>query len=209
MATTPREPLHVQAIQRHPNPTRLPITKSCPGCGAGLHQGGRQQCPAYNITCHHCKKVGHLARVCRGRRIPLSSDPPQNPPSPLLPGARVVSTTPFMATAKLFPPLKFESAPTINVHMSSLNGQATVQALPDSGADICVAGTALLQQLHEHPDNLLPSVITPRTVNGTIMNPIGKLPIMLSLGPQAYTDDFHIYPNVTGTLRYPGRQPRD
>ena len=134
------------------------------------------------------------------RRIPLSSDPPQNPPSPILPGARVVSTTLFMATAKLFPPLKFESAPTINVHMSSLNGQATVQALPDSGADICVAGTALLQQLHEHPDNLLPSVITPRTVNGTIMNPIVKLPITLSLGTQAYTDDFHIYPNVTGTL---------
>ena len=84
--------------------------------------------------------------------------------------------------------------------MSSLNGKATVKALPDSGADICVAGTALLQQLHEHPDNLLPSVVTPQAVNGTTMNPIGKLPVTLSLGTQAYTDDIHIYPNVTGTL---------
>ena len=75
-----------------------------------------------------------------------------------------------------------------------------VQALPDSGADICVAGIALLQQLHEHPDNLLPSTITPRAVNGTTMNPIGKLPITLSIGEHAHTDDFHIYPNVTGTL---------
>ena len=32
------------------------------------------------------------------------------------------------------------------------------------------------------------------------MSPIGKLPVTLSLGALAYTDDFHIYPNVTGTL---------
>ena len=102
---------------------------------------------------------------------------------------------PLMASTKLRPPLTFEPAPTIKVHMSSLNGKATVEALPDSGADICAAGTALLQQLHEHPDNLLPSTINPRAVNGTTLNPIGKLPVALS-----YTDDFHIYPNVTGTL---------
>lgn len=128
MATTPREPSHVQAIQTYPNPTRPLLGKLCPGCASVLHQGGRQRCPAYNITCHHCKKIDHFARVCRGRRPPsLPSDPPQNPPIPALPGARVV----FMATTKLPPPLSFEPAPTIRVHMSSLNGQAMVQALPD------------------------------------------------------------------------------
>ena len=166
---------------------------------APAHQGGRQQCPAYNVTCRQCKKIGHFTRVCRGWRPPPPfSNPPQNPPT--LPGARVVSTTPHVAIAKLLPPLSFEPAPTIGVHMSSLNGQATIQALPDSGADICVAGTAFLQQLREHPDNLLPSVITPRAINGTTMSPIGKLPITLSIGERAYTDDFHIYPSVTGTL---------
>ena len=32
------------------------------------------------------------------------------------------------------------------------------------------------------------------------MSPIGKLPVTLSLGTHVHTDDFHIYPNVTGTL---------
>ena len=36
--------------------------------------------------------------------------------------------------------------------------------MPDSGADISVAGRALLSHLHKHPDNLLPSTVTPRAV---------------------------------------------
>ena len=34
----------------------------------------------------------------------------------------------------------FDPAPSIDVAMSSLNGQATVRVLPDSGADVSVAG---------------------------------------------------------------------
>jgi len=84
--------------------------------------------------------------------------------------------------------------------MSALNRHATVQALPDSGVDISVAGNTLLQHLREHAGNLLPSNITPRTVNGTKMHPIGKLPVTLSLGTRHFTDDFHIYPEVSGLL---------
>lgn len=84
--------------------------------------------------------------------------------------------------------------------ISSLNGRATVEVLPDSGADVSVAGKSVLYHLSEHPDNLLPSTITPRTVNGAVMQPIGRLPITLSLGPRTCTEDFHIYPNVTGAL---------
>ncbi len=32
------------------------------------------------------------------------------------------------------------------------------------------------------------------------MRPIGKLPVTMTLGTQEYSDDFHIYPNVTATL---------
>ncbi len=197
IASTPRGPVNVQALQRQPNPSRPPLGRYCPDCGSGLHEGGRQRCPAYNATCHLCKKTGHFGRVCRGRRPPPPPNQTQYPPTL---GARTVSATSLMASTKLHPPLTFEPAPTIRVHMSSLNGQAAVQALPDSGADICVGDTALLEQLQEHPDNLLPSTITPRAINGTTMIPIGKLPITLSLGTHAYTDDFHIYPKVTGTL---------
>ena len=40
---------------------------TCPGCGAGHHPGGRQNCPAYQATCRNCNKTGHFARVCRSR----------------------------------------------------------------------------------------------------------------------------------------------
>ena len=36
--------------------------------GTDFHPGGRRQCPAYTLTCHPCKRVGHLAKVCRGQR---------------------------------------------------------------------------------------------------------------------------------------------
>ena len=57
-----------------------------------------------------------------------------------------------------------DPAPTINVHVSALNGSATVTALPDSGADISVAGPDTITMLGDHCNNLLPSDMTPRGV---------------------------------------------
>ena len=31
------------------------------------HEGSRENCPAYNVTCHHCGTVGHYVRLCRKR----------------------------------------------------------------------------------------------------------------------------------------------
>ena len=71
ITNTPHEPAHIQTLRRQPNLTRPPLGRSCPGCGFGLHDGGRQRCPAYNATCRQCKKIGHFARVCRGPRPQL------------------------------------------------------------------------------------------------------------------------------------------
>jgi hypothetical protein len=38
----------------------------CHYCGR-QHQSGRQFCPAANSQCYNCAKVGHIARMCRGR----------------------------------------------------------------------------------------------------------------------------------------------
>ena len=46
----------------------VPQAKHCPGCGGAHHKGGRSQCPAFNHTCSFCHKVGHFARVCRGKK---------------------------------------------------------------------------------------------------------------------------------------------
>ena len=42
--------------------------------------------------------------------------------------------------------------------------------------------------------------VSPRTVNGLSMTPLGKVPITIKLGEAAYHDDWHIYPGVSGAL---------
>jgi len=48
--------------------------KFCPKCGLKeLYGPHKQQCPAKDIICHHCKKPGHLVRVCPDIVSPTSA----------------------------------------------------------------------------------------------------------------------------------------
>ena len=116
---------------------------------------------------------------------------------PLPPASRQYQPYPqtYLASAQQVVP-----APTITVHMSTLNGEATVTALPHSGADISIAGPSLLHQLNEHPHNLIQSTMVPRAVNGSTMQPLGKLPINITLNNCQLNEEFHIYPQVSGVL---------
>jgi len=87
-------------------------------------------------------------------------------------------------------------APTITVHVSSPAGFHYIDVLPDSRAGISATGQEVLHTLGHHNDNILPSNISPRTVNGSSMVPLGKIPIQL--GESNYNDELHIYPEVTG-----------
>ena len=60
---------------------------------------------------------------------------------------------------------KTEPAPTIMVSISSLTGTRNIKVLPDSGADISAAGQDVMRYLGHYKSNLVPSRITPRTVN--------------------------------------------
>lgn len=70
--TTPSTEEHVDAQYfRNKNPQRRSHTPStstqpCRWCGGQRHN--RQQCPAKNITCRGCSKVGHFERVCLQKR---------------------------------------------------------------------------------------------------------------------------------------------
>ena len=79
ITNTQREPVEVCALSGLNLPSRP--AKLYPGFGSGLHEGGRQQCLAYHITCHTCKKVGHFSRVCCGWQSPLSNPPTPNSPA--------------------------------------------------------------------------------------------------------------------------------
>ena len=67
-----------------------------------------------------------------------------------------------------------EPAPTISVRMTSSKRTALVTVLPDSGADISAARQTIVGLLGHYLDNLAPSEISPRAVNGACMKPLGK-----------------------------------
>ena len=158
--------------------------QTCPGCGASSHQGGRRHCPAYGLTCYLCQKTGHFAKVCRKR--------PAHQPTPMPPAQPRAHTkaiyvkssnergSPRIHLSNVRDGTAIELAPTITVHVSSLNGSADMELLPDSCADISAAGKETLRRLGEHVDNLLPSKIEPQAVNGSRMRSIGKIPRYLS-----------------------------
>ena len=159
------------------------------------HNGGRVQCPAYDQKCVLCQKIGHLARVCRSKRQ-------INPPTPQTATNAIHVQSPQERHLQLYnvKDAETEVAPTIMVKVTSLASTKFIQMLPDSGADISAVGQELLHHLGHHVDNLLPSSISPRAVNGTTMIPLGKIPVTLQLGSQGSKDDLHIYPGVSGAL---------
>ena len=65
-----------------------------------------------------------------------------------------------------------------------------------------LAGPLLLRDLNDHPDNLPPSVVSSQAVNGSVMEPIGQLPVTFSLGSRSYSDNVYVYPGVRGVLLY-------
>ena len=62
-----------------------------------------------------------------------------------------------------------DPAPTISIHILSLNGSTDMEILPDSGANISAAGKETLSHLGKHVNNLLPSRIVPQAANRTSM----------------------------------------
>ena len=180
--------------RRQQPPTQQPAV--CPGCGSKPHVGGRARCPAYEQICHHCNKPGHFARVCRAKKSTTLRPPPSaksiQTTWPEEPRQHHLDTiTQISAT---------DPAPTIRVHLQSVNGTCDTLVLPDSGADISAAGPHLLKLLHEHPLNLLTSEVAPRTADGHSMEPIGKFPVTFHLQGRLHREDMHIYPQVSGVI---------
>lgn len=75
-------------IQSHPNwrfkrsvPPRKQQSKlSCSRCGKSpVH--GRQQCPARDVTCHRCSKVGNFQIVCRSNTQEVEVDEEEEEPA--------------------------------------------------------------------------------------------------------------------------------
>ena len=134
--------------------THTPATRSgtCPGCGKAFHEGGRKKCPAFNQTCRSCGRSGHFARVCLRKQSAAGQYR-----KPATPHAKAISLPVVQLSELAHGPATL--APTVNMQVSTRHGQASLNILSDSGAEISAAGPQFVQALGEYMDNLAPSNI--------------------------------------------------
>ncbi len=154
------------------------IKEKCKNCG--LSHGYSESCSAEGKSCHICKNPGHFAKYCRNNK----------------------EATPKLSSVKVSKISEgINPAPTVRMELISEDGRAKVQVLPDSGADICVIGVDVLRAMGGHENNLLSSnTVHSRAVNGTIMKPIGTLPVLFKYDGRQTEETVNVYKNVKGAL---------
>lgn len=159
--------------------------RECGFCGGSPH--ARESCPAFGKKCNLCGKMGHFAKMCRakGSRRPAKAGNNRRDGSI----AAIIAST------------QTNRAPTVTVSVTSLNGQAEVVALPDTGADISAAGIQFLQALGEDTANLWPTVIEEaQAANGQPMTALGRMSVDLRLGTSCISTDVFIIEGISGLL---------
>jgi len=101
-------------------------------------------------------------------------------------------------------------APTVKVVVTGLNGSNSLEALPDSGADLTAADVNILSQLGEDIENLLqPSCGETSSVDGSSLREIGQLPVTITLGETSVEDIIHVFPSIPGGLLVSWKTARD
>ena len=183
------------AEQRWPPPSRGQSTGDpwsrdrpadvCRRCGRARCRG-ETACPAYDSDCFCCGDYGHWGRVCsrRPRRDRVQAD------------AVVFESTDDRAQLNMVDvnSAQYRSAPTIEVDVFGTR-QGKVCALPDTGADISLAGPGFAETFGW--GRVEPPTVHPRVVDGRYSNAVGQVDVKIKLGKIEVCDTIHIIPGVT------------
>ena len=111
-------------------------------------------------------------------------------------------TTSHAVTSAVIASTTRDSAPRVQLTVTAktLSPAVGVPALPDSGADITVAGADFLDAIGGHVNNLFDSEERPRAANGRLIHTLGMLPAKLQFGDVITQDRIHFLHGVTGLL---------
>ena len=155
--------------------TATPTSRTCGNCG-GRHAPDRASCPARSLTCHGCQKVGHMKKCCRSMKKGMNG---QTASLDSL-GAVVI------AEARHTP------QPTIKVVVTHASGSdgAQMSAVADTGAQVCVAGPALLSSINLRPA-LLQRRAGLRDVADLPLKCMGSAPCHIKCGERSTVQDVY------------------
>ena len=151
-----------------------PHSPTCNRCGKGEHRSG-QTCPAKNQTCNYCNKLGHWEVVCKVKIRDNETNKQRSPQQSKRVGRIIINHV--AATDHKCPEV------TVKITHSSLNVElGEMQAIPDTGAEVCVAGTHAFPKHILNSKYLLPPASSLFTFNGKKSPCIGILPVRLRNG---------------------------
>ena len=165
--------------------------KKCPRCGNPWHQT-LKECPARDSECRNCKSRGHFTKTCRSRK----------PVRRIMESDEEVDevTIRYMRINGIS---RQTNSCQFNVSVTTaLNWDVEAQclAIPDTGAEVCVAGLNLLKDLQIDSKRLSRARITLTTANGSHIKVMGKLPCVIRYENRKANLDIYICSGVQELL---------
>ena len=133
---TQNSEVDVGAVNQSKNSSATPL-RVCGNCG-GRHAPDKASCPARAMTCHNCQKIGHMKKCCRSSKKTANSQA----------ASLDVLGAVTVADAHRYP------QPAINVTVAFTGTDKSMHPIPavaDTGAQVCVAGPALMSLIKIRP----------------------------------------------------------
>jgi transposase InsO family protein len=135
--------------------------RTCGGCGAPFHSDRPKECPAWGKQCHNCNTPNHFSSVCR--------QPKRDSASAIIAHVKYDEQSDFFTSATPNREVRFIPAKVTPLIGGNQLATSTVQVFPDSGADICLAGTRHLKTIGVEPELLTPCRKTITAVGGATL----------------------------------------
>ncbi len=178
---------------RMPQPPAQPSTQPCFRCGSAHSPA---TCRFKSSTCNYCKKLGHIASVCRKK----SRDQQQNGKQAF----QLQADTSLEEEVELTYPMFYSSAPRrpapieVTVQLNNVHTQMEV----DTGATLSVMSQRTYQSLwsHDRRPKLTGSSACLSTYTGEKIPVLGQIDVVVSYDAQKLTLPLQVVPTDGPTL---------
>ncbi len=168
------------------NPNNRKYQKLCTYCGTKEHQANERsaKCRAFRVKCNFCGIMGHFSKVCRKK------SPAQEP--------HVAALDSTEMSCFFIGEVSSANLPVIAKPLSvGFGTSVSVDAFPDTGANICLLGPTHLQLMKISPDEINQCNHSISVAGGSTMLATGWLRIAVVLGDKCSEQKFYFSDKAT------------